>query len=70
MFIISFEDESGIENNKAVEVKVDVPKFHEFKRIDQLSEESVKRSIDEYNEGKDQGFQIKADELHKPLKTH
>ena len=35
-FIISFEDEFGIESNKVVEVKVDVPNFHEFKSIDQV----------------------------------
>jgi hypothetical protein len=35
-FIISFEDEFGIESNKVVEVKVDVPNFHEFESIDQF----------------------------------
>jgi hypothetical protein len=34
-----------------------------------LSEESVKKAIDEYNEGKDEEFQIKADELHKTFEN-
>ena len=34
--IISFKDKSGLDKSKAIEVKVDVPDFHEFKSIDQV----------------------------------